>query len=118
VSKRLFIPSPWANIKRELVTDNVTGAISVIMHEDLDMTLKANERQRFENPQGIVDGDRDVRTLARIPASLCHKIFLETGIDLLGNMGSDLAPEQWNTLCRKYLNNSEYSKIRTSDLVA
>lgn len=118
MGKRLFIPSPWANIKRELVTDKVTGDITEVLHEDLDATFKRNQRERLDNPSGIVDGDKDVRTLARIPMTLCHKILAETGIDLIGNMGKDIEPEQWAVLCRKYLDNSEYSKIRTSDLRA
>lgn len=118
MSRRLFIHSPFANITREIVTDAVTGDVRVLVHEDLDAVFKSNQRQRLDNPQGYVCGDKDLRKIATIPLTLCLIIERETGINLTGSgLGRDLTDDEWRIINARYLRNPDYSKVRTSDMV-
>jgi hypothetical protein len=118
MGRRLFLPSSYANIQRELVQDPMTGEISVVLHEDLDVTFKANNRRRLDNPKGYVQGDRDMRTIATITPTLANIILRETGIDVLGcGAGRDLHEDEWKIINGRYLKNPDYSKFRTSDMV-
>lgn len=116
MARRLFIPSPFANITREIVTDPVTGESRVLVHEDLSATFKANERRRLDNPKGYVGGDKDLRTIANIPLTLCIIIERETGIKMTGG-SRDLNEDEWKIINGRYLKNPDYSKVRTSDMV-
>lgn len=117
MSRRLFLPSPFKNITREVVSDPMTGELSVLVHEDLDATFKANQRRRLDNPKGYVAGDKDMRTIAQIPLTLCIIIERETGIKLTGGLGRDLNEDEWKIINGRYLKNPDYSKVRTSDMV-
>lgn len=94
----------------------MTGECRVLVHEDLDVTFKANAQRRKDNPLGYVHGDKDVRSIANIPLTLCIIIERETGIKLLGGV-RDLNEDEWRIINGRYLKNSDYSKIRTSDMV-